>query len=376
MARIATFVSPAVLALGLLACGSEQHPVAPYYMPGSGDAAPKGSGSGSGTTSDAKAAKAADKDAAKPAPAATPAPGPASPDPGSSLDPGADDGGMDDGTTADDEAKLVEDCGGIDEAHAADDLINENLRGVAVVAKGKKKIFGPFTQDYTITATPTLVLRATSEVNVASLTVAAVAEPTSAGTEADAAAKKVSGAATTEMLPLRGRAAALAKLKGWEGIVCTVQPARKITVQTGGSNVVVQFDPPLPHSLSPRALMGRFAVELPKDRQWTGITATILSSDNAAAPAGGVFAGVVTLKKIAATGSVVLPDGTATTVGGDAAFELVVDFGGPEITNALGLKPSTKVYLDQRLHRFGALVTDSFLPATEGAPSQTVFLAQ
>lgn len=351
--------------LTLAACGREEQPVAPYVPARSNDLLKKtetGASTGSAT---ATAKDAVDHDdAGVSVPVGTGSDG------GSSLDPATeDDGPVPDGWTesgSDDPAGGAADgCNGIDESSGQVEIVNENLTAAPIVSKGSKKVFGPFAQDYAVTVLPTLALRATGDASVMNLQIAATAMPEKAGKEAAIAAKAASGVVTTEMVPLAGRAAALAKAKGWDGIVCTVQPARKITVQTGGANVQVQFEPALPQTLSPRALKDRFAAELSADRTFTGITATVISSDVASVPAGSQLAGVVTVKRISpALGAAF----------GDVAYEIVADFGGPDITNALGVKPSTKFFIDTRRHRFTAIVTDTLMPASEGAPSQTIFL--
>lgn len=370
MARTAARTAASLLAfVWLAACGSDPHPEAPYrYAAASSADVLNGNNSGSGSSAGPGSS-----------PSTTPTITPVSNNAPSNN--GAANQNQENNSVSnppmDPALRLIEECGGIDETKASEEIVNENLRGVGVVTNGNRTIFGPFSKDYTVTATPSLALRATSEVNVTNLSFATLAEPEGEGEDADAAAKKASGSYTTEMLPLSGRAAALASLTAWDKIVCTVQPAKKLTVQTGGSNVVVQFDPPLPHSLSPRPVIERFETELPRDRQWTGIKATVVNSNNAAVAAGAVFTGMVSLRKIALNASVAASDGAATTnVAGDVAYELIVDFGGPEVTNALGLKPSTKYYLDARLHRFSAVVADSLLPSTEGVPALMVFLAQ
>ena len=62
-----------------------------------------------------------------------------------------------------------------------------------------------------------------------------------------------------------------------------------------------------------------------------------------------------------------LPSGEKAMIGGDLAYEIKVDFGSVEITNALGLKPSTKFYIDTTNHVYKVVVADVGDPTTPPA---------
>ncbi len=382
------------LPLSLAACGSEPAPLPPTSpSPFYGNAVPNDTGSDDDATSDDddddddKAKKAKDKkkkpvedepDAdggnvrdPEPPPPLAPAPAPApapSPDGGSLPDPEAPDGGAT-GDEVDDEpsgeiarAKLMEACG-VDTERPELEILSANAAGAPQQQSGEIKS-GLFTVDYMLIVTPTVALRSTTAASVSSLSFAVSGNNERAITRAETATDLAAGSSSAELVRIDerlepGKAVPVAApAAGWEKIVCTVAGARKLTTQTGAGSVDVTFDPPLPTGIFAGAAKERFDAELATDKTWSGVKATIVTSTVSGLTAGTVLTGTVSLRRI----------GAVSGFTGDLAYELAIDFGGAQVTNSLGLRPSTKFFVDSRLRRLTGMLVDTQLPLAMNVP--------
>jgi hypothetical protein len=118
--------------------------------------------------------------------------------------------------------------------------------------------------------------------------------------------------------------------------------------------------------VSPKADAGRYAAELATARTFSGIVATVESSDNPVVPAGQTYTGTVTVSPITPSFATTVA-GQPATVTADLAYEVKIDFGSVAVTNALGLKPSTKFYIDTTNHTYKVVVADVGDPTTPPA---------
>ena len=342
------------LAFCVAACGDDLQTVEPNYAPNAAAITPSTSGtpaaSGESGSGDATSKPATGKGVKKEE--HLPLPGIDEPAAG-----GAHGGATD---------LTAQDCG-YDANQASADLLQEDLTAPSVVGTGVKR-------GATMTS-GTLLVRSTPEVQVATLKHQVTGSPKVAVNAALKIAAAGDGTVTTEFVPLASRAQFLTTAKGWQGIVCTVHPATKISLATAAGQAVIQFDPPLPAAVSNAASLARYEAELKTDRQWTGLTATVISSTTPGLTVGQKFTGVAALKRIAPALSVPLDQaGAAVVAAGDTAYELDLDFGGPQMTRSLGLSPQTKYFVDATNHRFQALVLDALTPIVGQPSSAAAFL--
>ncbi len=288
---------------------------------------------------------------------------------GEGSDGSVDAGGFEetDGEGGDTLEDVLAQCGDVDFDNPTAEVLNLSLTGLPIIKTGSQVVLG-FPIDYEVKIQPALAIKSTLEQSVTTtqLTVAE-AKPALARGAAEKQAAQQAGVTTTTFLPVDGRSGLAAEVEAWSGVVCTAQPGTKVTSNIGGKNVVTSFNPPLPASVSPKADPARYAAELAKARTFTNIVATVEKSDDPAVPAGQTYTGTVTVSPIAPTFETTLSNGQKATIGADLAYEVKIDFGSVAITNSLGLKPSTKFYIDTTNHVYKVVVADIGDPTTPAA---------
>ncbi len=285
------------------------------------------------------------------------------------TDGAVDGGGFEetDGEGGDTLEDVLAQCGDVDFDNPTAEVLNLSLTGLPIVKTGSQVVLG-FPVNYEVKIQPALAIKATLEQSVTTTQLTVVdAKPALAKGAAEKQAAEQAGATTTNFLPVADRADLAADVEAWSGVVCTAQPGTKVTSNVGGKNVVTSFNPPLPASVSPKADPARYAAELAEARTFTNIVATVEASDNPAVPAGQTYTGTVTVTPVAPTFETTLASGQKATIGADLAYEVKVDFGSVAITNALGLKPSTKFYIDTTNHVYKVVVADIGDPTTPAA---------
>lgn len=265
-----------------------------------------------------------------------------------------EDGGSDDLTLD----EIFAQCGGIDPEQPAKELLNLNLASLPIVKRGTQAVLG-IPVPYSATVLAKLTIQGSMQRSVATSNVAVTVSPALAQSQGDAEAKRRSGPATTEMLTMDERVALTDSAPAWDGISCTVGAAKRVTNATGAGTTIVKFSPALPASVTPLPDVARFEAELGQPRTFTGITATVEQSSDPTVPVGSTHTGTVTVRRIEPLYDAKLDDGSSVAVGGDMAYEVAVSFGTPAITAALGLKPSTKFFIDNTRRTYKAIVVDS-----------------
>jgi hypothetical protein len=255
--------------------------------------------------------------------------------------------------------ELTAQCGDIDTSQPDKEVLAADLTSLPIVARGTQTIIIPI--NYTINLAGQLGIRSTISKSTTNTQLTVVsAQPALAQNIASTRAADRSGTIVTEFVPVEERSALGDRGAAWESVFCTIQPGTKVTSELGGNRVVTTFDPPLPASVSPKADPERYAAEMGQgERVFTGIEATVVESANPAVAAGSKHVGTVKVTPISATYTHRQDDGTDVTVGGDLGYEVSVDFGTPEITNALGLKPVTRFYIDHATRNYKAVVAES-----------------
>lgn len=265
---------------------------------------------------------------------------------------------------------LARSCGA-DVGQPQQELLGYRLVGVPVTQSGRRDVPGLGGIDYTVTVTGTLQLSANLLASTATPRFNAAAQPAAVQNVANEEAAKRSGSIATDFLPFAERPQLGGKNAGWDGILCAIQPGVRVTAELGDSRVVSEFDPPLPTLVSPKVDASRYAAELGAERIWMGITARVLQSRNPAVTSGSTIAGTARLRSIPASFEVAAAGGAPRSITADHAFELSYDFGGPEVTSALGLTPVTRFYIDAGAKAYKAVVVefgDPTLPAAVYLP--------
>lgn len=274
----------------------------------------------------------------------------------------AADAGLEDGEgDGEDDLTLDEifaQCGGVDPDVPEKELLNLSLTALPIVRKGTQSVLG-LPIPYTATAIAKLTINGSMQRSIADTAVTVTVEPSLGQKQGDAEAKGRSGPATTDMLTLDERVALTDVAPAWDGVACTVSAAKRVTNQLGSGTTVVSFAPALPSSVTPLPDIERFEAELAEPRTFADITATVETSTDPKIPVGSKHVGVVTVRKIDPIYNATLADGSSIAIGGDMAFEVAVNFGTPAITVALGLKPSTKFFIDNAARTYKAIVVET-----------------
>ena len=251
--------------------------------------------------------------------------------------------------------QVLKDCGGGDAAQAGpDDIIYEkSLKSLPIVKTVLIiKVTVESQLDIKVTGAKTVQ---DSKVKVASIE--GLLSGLAKG-EADRQAAANSGASTLTNVPI-SEYGGLSDHKAYDGIVCTVVPATKIDNRRGGKKTVAEFDPPIPASISPRAIGARYEAELGKKKVFQGIKVKILESDNPDLEGQKTLTGTVTIEKVAKEIQVDDGAGGKKTVKGDVAYRMTYNFKNPKATFALGFAPSVTYYIDHEKHDLRANIVDT-----------------
>lgn len=166
------------------------------------------------------------------------------------------------------------------------------------------------------------------------------AESTAAIQAADKIAQERSGEIIAETILQKNMLSLADQSETWNKIFCTVSAANSIEVKRASFKTKVAFNPPLPLMLSPRANIKRYTEEIGDRRDFPGITAKINSSNDPVLKDKTNIVGSVSIIKVGPSFK-----SDVATIHGDIAFQILIDFGSPEITHALGLVPASTYFI-------------------------------
>lgn len=237
-------------------------------------------------------------------------------------------------------------------------LLNTNLIGLPAVLRGTERVvILPVT--YTATIVPSLGIVGAIARTAVTMGAKVTVNPETVQKVGDAFAKKLSGAITYETMVLAQRAALDASNPLWANVDCTVSATTKATAQSGTGVSIATFAPAVPTSIWPLANVETLNEELAVPRVFAGIVATVVQSADPAYPVGSTHIGTVTLRKIEPTMQIPQDGAQPVTIGGDIGIAIEANFGSPEITAALGLRPVTRFFINAATHAFKAIVVES-----------------
>lgn len=266
-----------------------------------------------------------------------------------------DDGGSSEGGDDKTLEQVLKECGGSEAAEAGpnDVIYEKEIKSLPIV---KKVLI------ITVALETDLKIKVTGAKTVqdANVQVTSLSGLFSglAKTEAEKQALANSGVTTLTNVPIADYAG-LSDNKEYEGIICTIVPATKVDNRRGGKKTVALFDPPVPSSISPRAMAGRYAEELGKERVIDNIKVKITESDNEALQGKESLTGKVTIEKVKAEGQFDDGAGGTKTIKADLAYRVSYDFGSPEATYALGFPPVVTYFIDHDKKDLKANVVDT-----------------
>lgn len=163
-----------------------------------------------------------------------------------------------------------------------------------------------------------------------------------------------------DVMPIESRPERIGNIGPWKKAICTLAPVTGITHDykfpgTGNNapqsaRVQIEFIPALPAIVvSASATKGAFANELAKGLRFEKIVARVKSSNDPRYIEGREITGMVTVETIANPQKVVVdPDAkTQTAVRADIGIRITADFGGVQVTQALGLFPWVEYFIDK-----------------------------
>jgi hypothetical protein len=256
------------------------------------------------------------------------------------------------------EEELAKACGGIDLDNPDAEVLNLGVDSLPIVRSGTEVLIGVIPIDYTINLSANLQINSTPEKSVAVTNINVVsANPALAQSKAEEGAAEQSGTIETGFVKVSDRGQLGDNFPDWKSITCVVSPAVSTTTTIGANSVQAEFDPPVPASISPIADPDRYDIEIGDQLTFNDINATVTQSTSPIVQAGNTYTGSVTIKKIAPTFTRTI-NGSTVTANGDIAFEVTTDFGSPEITLALGLKPIMRFYISHGSKTFKVIESD------------------
>lgn len=272
------------------------------------------------------------------------------------------DASGDDGTTPIDDGspgavdQLLEDCGAKDLTNAAPDAV---VYEATLQALPVKKNFVVVS----VTIATTVAIRvtgATSQQNVQA-SVAAVSGilPTLVRNAAERQTAAASGNATFTNVPFSEFTELGKKYPTWNGVLCTVLPASGLENHHGEKNTTVTFDPPLPTSISPKAIAARYATEIGAGRVFDGITASVTATNDETLEGRTTVTGSVRIERVPPTATYDNGQGGQYQVTSDLAYRVTTNFGDPDTTWALGLPPQVVYYISHAKRDLTANVVDT-----------------
>lgn len=162
-----------------------------------------------------------------------------------------------------------------------------------------------------------------------------------------------------DVLPVESRPERIGSIGPWKKAICTLAAVTGITHEfktpgSGGSSpqsfrTQVEFLPAIPAIVVPGAAVRRaFANELGSSLVFEKIVARVKSSNDQRFPAGREITGTVTVESISPQKVIIDPDARRqmnlrTSIG----VRIKSDFGGVQVTQALGLFPWVEYFIDQ-----------------------------
>ena len=189
---------------------------------------------------------------------------------------------------------------------------------------------------------------------------------------ADGKVKEFERTTSTVGIPSAERMALSQSSPEWNGILCVVAPTKSITMVSGeGKTVKVTFDPPLPQSISPKAMPSRYQKELPTARTFTNIKTKVESSTDSRVGSGTAFTGNVRIEPVPAMLSVPT---RGVNVQAAVAYKITLSgFGTDDQMAAMGLVREQTFFIDTNMHLFRALVAVS---SSDPKTGTAIFLGQ
>ena len=156
----------------------------------------------------------------------------------------------------------------------------------------------------------------------------------------------------------------------YKGVLCTLVPATQVASNVGGHSTVTTFDPPLPASLSPRAVAARYQTELGTQKVFSNLSASIVNSNDPVLSGKSNITGTVTIQQVSATATL-----GGVNIAADVAYQITSNFESAAVTNALGIIPSVTYYISAAKKSILAVVADT--SSVGGTTSGVVnFIAQ
>ena len=171
------------------------------------------------------------------------------------------------------------------------------------------------------------------------------------------------GVDTGERISLGG------KYPEWQGIYCTISPDKKLESNKGGNSISIEFEPPLPSSVSPLAMATRYQKEIGAGKTFTNITARVLSSSDPNLATGTTAVGTVRITPVQPTVQIESLSRGVISLAADSAYRIESDFGGPEQTRRMGIDTVRTIYLDHANR-------DIKYIASEGSEGVTILMSE
>jgi hypothetical protein len=162
-----------------------------------------------------------------------------------------------------------------------------------------------------------------------------------------------------DVLPVESRPERIGSIGPWKKAICTLAAVTGITheYKTPGSGdsspqsfrTQVEFLPAIPAMVVPAAALRRaFANELGSSLVFEKIVARVKSSNDQRLPAGREITGTVTVESISPQKVIIDPDSkTQMNLRTSIGVRIKSDFGGVQVTQALGLFPWVEYFIDQ-----------------------------
>ncbi len=165
------------------------------------------------------------------------------------------------------------------------------------------------------------------------------------------------GKTITETLDIASRSQLMTSSPDWNGIICGVQPVKKIITETPNGRIVVEFNPPIPTSINPKAIAARYDQELGDYKAFNNVSATVVESTIPAIPVGRSITGNVQVKRINPQENM-----GRFPLNASRAYRIITQFGSPAETEQLGLKQGVDYLIDEAARDFSAIVVDTNEP--------------
>jgi len=260
--------------------------------------------------------------------------------------------------------RLLKDCGGVDPQNPNKILIDQTLQALKMTQEGTERILG-IPVKYSVDIGGNLhitsgVYGVTNNINLELLD----ARPKLARSRAEAEIASKEGITTTDFVAFSERSSLGDAEPAWNGVICAIQPGTHVTNSIGGKKIISQFSPPIPDSISPLATKEIYLKEIPGTLSWHHIEAKIMESTNTDANVGRIINGIAQVRAIEPNITIEQSDGTKFEIRSDIAIEFTTMFQDASTTVALGLRPSTKYYIDTNTKKFRAIIADYMDPRT------------